>query len=520
MPMDNFELQEAMGKLLPSQQRFIFAPEVYSCLDGGWGSGKSRALCVKSLVLSAAIPGNVGLIGRLNATDLEDSTMQVFWEVCPPSWIHKYNKTKRIVTFRNGSMILFRHIADPNPKKKHITSMNLGFFAVDQAEEIDIEHWNTLTGRLRLPRAPKRFGFLAANPNGKDWIYKMFFQPGVPIILSPFSTAYAKGDRVGIAVKSLENTKANGGFVDDDFFERLRNDMPAEWVARFLDCSFEDFSGKIYKEFSLDSIHIIEAFRIPKEWDTIVPIDVGGDVPWGIPILRVDPYGNIIQTDEFYRPTVTSSTVAHFIKQNSQWQAQNFTPIIDPENKVAMIELQQDHDIHCRPAIKAVRPGIIQTGGYLHINPTHKLPPWYETYQPKDKFEKFKDHGSPKYFVFRACKNTIHELDEYAWDPKRPGHPIKKNDHLADAIRYACMFRPSPSDVREEESPQLAQLRVDDPLSYNEWREFDKRMKARENKRKGNGIWTETGIDETGRVEEQQLLSFIGQGHYDYGDGS
>jgi phage terminase large subunit len=44
-------------------------------------------------------------------------------------------------------------------------------------------------------------------------------------------------------------------------------------------------------------------------------------------------------------------------------------------------------------------------------------------------------------FILENCKNTIKEIESYCWDSKESekgnDKPIKKNDHLVDAIRYA-----------------------------------------------------------------------------------
>src|SRR6266403_1604200 len=101
----NVKLDSLSLRTLPSQYEYIFAPQSYAALDGGWGSGKTHAACIKALILSYYFPGNLGLIGRFNATDLQDSTMVNFFEVCPRSWIKSYNKSRKWLTFQNGSQI-------------------------------------------------------------------------------------------------------------------------------------------------------------------------------------------------------------------------------------------------------------------------------------------------------------------------------------------------------------------------------------------------------------------------------
>lgn len=519
-------LDELIVKFLKSQNEFVFAPYQYSAIDGGWGSGKTQAMCYKALILSHVYPGNLGVIGRFNATDLQDSTMVNFFEVCPRSWIKSYNKSRKWLTFHNGSQIAFRHLNDPNPRRSHIAGMNLGWFGIDQAEECGEEHWHALCGRLRRPEARKKFGFLAANPNGKDWIYEMFFSEPPTHRIGEFAVGYAKGDKLGIAVRSEENKKSNGGFVDDAYYDGLRQNMPPEWVARFLDCSFEDFSGKIYKEFTLDSIHNVEPFEIPAHWGTCVGIDVGGDSPWGIPVGRIDEIGNIVWTHEFYEHTVNSRTVVDWIKNTTpQWNGPDNLYVIDPENKLAMLELGEA-GLYCRPAHKgqnSVRPGIIRCGGYLHVNSTLPLPGWYTDTQSQHRLLKFAKRGSPRMFFFSSLKHMRKEMDTYHWDPDKPNKPKKEHDHLVDAMRYVVMQRPHPSTLKRVDAKREALRRVD-PGTASMWDSYDKRVEARI-KRKQGRTWTSTELfgetergTDAGPERAGEDLPEQGLGIYDWHD--
>jgi hypothetical protein len=488
-----FELEEAVGKLLPSQREFIFSPESFGVIAGGYGSGKSRALCVKALVLSACIPGNAGLIGRYNATDLQDSTMPVFFEVCPPSWIKDYNKTRRAVTFKNNSSILFRHIHDPNPKRRHITSTNLGWFAIDQLEECEIEHYNTLVGRLRLPRAPKRFGFGAANPNGHDWMYNLFFK-NVGNIDSGFYKTVRRGNRLGVAVLSDENRRSNGGFVDDEYFDNMREEFPPEWVARYMDCSFDDFAGKIFSTYSLASVHNIAPFPVPSHWQHIITIDCGGEHPWAVLDQAIDDWGNVVVCQEFFKRNVTIHEIVYWLKEHTKWNDFNTLFVIDWENRQASIELAE-HGIHCRPANKDVRSGIIRAQSYLHVNKSAKLPPWFEETQSPEAFQAFKDRGAPREFIFRTCLNARRQHDAYLWDREK-NKPVKKNDDTCDANRYGLSVRPVPSKLPVYNAGRAA-LKLADPLSAMEWESLEARRAERTRASRGIISPVEALMEET-----------------------
>ena len=74
-------------------------------------------------------------------------------------------------------------------------------------------------------------------------------------------------------------------------------------------------------------------------------------------------------------------------------------------------------------------------------------------------------------FVFDNCKNTIDEFNSYHYDPEKlKEEPVKENDHLMDAIRYAiynhnakstAMLRPTTELVRP--FPGLGQSKAEPP---------------------------------------------------------
>ena len=71
-----------------------------------------------------------------------------------------------------------------------------------------------------------------------------------------------------------------------------------------------------------------------------------------------------------------------------------------------------------------------------------------------------------KIYVHPDCVNTIAELSSYVWDKTKDGEvvnkPVKKNDHLMDAMRYAMedtiFFRPEKKEDFERRYKKLAKL--------------------------------------------------------------
>ena len=165
--------------LNPKQQRFLASQARYVCYSGGMGCGKSLALVLKIIHLMLKYENNYGLVGRLNFSDLRDTTMKDFFDICPPEYIKAHNKQEKKVTFHNGSSVIFRGLKEV--KKTEIRSLNLGFFCLEQAEEIGEELFNELSARLRrkivdYDKNPgKQQGFIICNPS-ISWIFKYFKQ--------------------------------------------------------------------------------------------------------------------------------------------------------------------------------------------------------------------------------------------------------------------------------------------------------------------------------------------------------
>lgn len=472
------------SRLTGSQRAFINFPQRGQCdkqytvyqemTVGGFSSGKSFSGLQKMLYLVAKYPGNEVLFGRLRGSDLEKTMIPEFFKQCPESWIarvHKRGQTGQVVHFRNGSIAYFQHIRDASAMgtKTRRTGHNLGAFLVEQAEEISREEWVALNGRLRNNRAKVRFALGNANPAGNDWIYQDFFPGYVP--LDPangvFYRSYVNGNKLGIHMDSRENMVSNGGFVDDGFFENFVRNSPPEFVRRYIEASFENFSGKVYSEFTLNSVHNIQPLpHIPDSWECVGPIDVGGSCPWSVLCVYVDNHGNLIVTDEFNKATTLVSEVAAWIKRSMPWDSSRTTFVIDPENKVAATDLAQ-HEIFTRVAEKHVLAGTLSVAGYMHLRKGVDAPQWLKDADPEHA-KRIKITGCPRVFVYTTCNTFRAEHDGALWAEGR--NEIKKTATArfdsVDAFRYAVATRPDPAKLAAQD--KFADLRKVSPLSAME----------------------------------------------------
>lgn len=151
-------------RLIPPQAGFIQSAVRYPAYVAAWGCGKSTALIARAMIASETYPDNYGVIFRKEFVDLRDSTIKDF-----ETYTGLKVPSNRTVVLANGSQIIFRHAEEEN----NIKNMNLGWFAIEQAEELMTDGiFSTLRGRLRRKHIPHHWGAIIANTNGHNWIWK------------------------------------------------------------------------------------------------------------------------------------------------------------------------------------------------------------------------------------------------------------------------------------------------------------------------------------------------------------
>ena len=164
-------------ELLPSQKDFWTAEERYVLFSGGIGCGKSMTMLLKVIYDCMSQDDNYFLVGRATYGEIHDVMIKEFFELCHDSWIKTYKKTPHpsvvLHTFNGGtSEIIFRNL--DKMSKGELLGLNLGGFAIDQAEDVPEEIFNTLKGRLRRKKIDHRV-YMTSNPK-LSWLYRAFKQ--------------------------------------------------------------------------------------------------------------------------------------------------------------------------------------------------------------------------------------------------------------------------------------------------------------------------------------------------------
>lgn len=152
----------------------------YLLFGGSMGGGKSWFLCAEAIKNAMRFKGNRIVIVRKELSVLRRTILVTFRSICPPEIIMNYNQSTQTFTFINGSVLTFIE-ADigKDALLNKIKGLEIGWFGIDEANEVAFEVYQILKTRLRwvLPDGtkPRYEGRLTANPEN-CWLIPTFIQ--------------------------------------------------------------------------------------------------------------------------------------------------------------------------------------------------------------------------------------------------------------------------------------------------------------------------------------------------------
>ncbi len=201
------------------------ARERFVCYGGAFGGGKTIWLVNESIQLSLDYPGNVGYICRNELPAFRRSVLIELEKYIVPGILEQHHQTENYFKFKNGSLLFYGGLGDSVSGLQRLSSMSLGFWAIDQAEETSETHFNMLAGRLRLILPNIRYkGLLTCNP-APGWLKQKFIEQKLP-------------DHVFIQSLPRDNP-----FLPSDYESGLRKIYPPEWVRSMLEGDWSALEG-------------------------------------------------------------------------------------------------------------------------------------------------------------------------------------------------------------------------------------------------------------------------------------
>lgn len=394
---------EIPRNLLPKQFEFINSPKTFKLYSGAFGAGKSLSGAHHVILKCLENPKSLWLVCCQTYPMLKDSVIRTLMnelELYQKQFkeknikinlIDSFNRSDNLLTFYNGSQIIFRS-ADDESKFK---SINLEGFWIDEAVDVDEDIFLMLQGRLRGEHSDKKFGILTTNPSSKEnWVYKKFIAPETKLEDSDyfFSSTY------------------DNKFLPQGFIKNMENSFDDDYSKRYLKGEWGSFKGLVYKEFSREK-HIFS--DTPDKIDFyIAGYDDGTRHPCCLLVIGVssDVKPKFYVLNEFYQSDLTTSIIAEEVLRFNKLY--NFNPVFaDPSGLNAILEFRR-RGIEVTQANNNVSEGIKFVKSLFHEN---------------------------RLFISSSCKNLIRELENYKYRVSKGSVqelPVKSEDDCVDSLRY------------------------------------------------------------------------------------
>lgn len=480
-------------------------------IGGGFGNGKTAAVCIKALKLCTDYPGCNGLIARSTYPKLNDTIRREFLKWCPREWIKRApTKDDNTIILKNGSTVNFRYVAqrgkEQEESKSNLLSATYDFIVVDQIEDPEFGHkdFMDLLGRLRgdaeyggsdpsMPATGPRWFMLTSNPT-RNWVFRELVRPlhnyqrGVvdPKLLCEVDQegqpVHGTDGRPKPIIELFEgSTYENVENVGEDYINTMLSAYTGSMRDRFVYGKWGALAGLIYPQFT-ESVNVvqhdemcqyIEQLRISGFVPTVLEsYDHGIAVPSCYLLSFVDDDGNVMIVDGFYLAEQSIRGIAENIK-DVRWRYRLEDDdcgmvYADPaifrrggtgggrQTGSTVADLLREEGILLQRGANDIAAGINKVQQYLSPLPRHEHP-IYGT------------EPSPFLYVSDKLQWWINEITEYYWRRDTSDDvvdkPVDRNDHAMDATKYLLTPR-----------PRIARFggRPDQPPSWMYWHEVER----------------------------------------------
>ena len=228
---------------------------------------------------------------------------------------------------------------------------------------------------------------------------------------------------------------ADNPFLDSDEIGLLTKAMSGESLDSRRYGRFSTSQGLVYPEFD-ESLHIIEPFPLPFEWQSNLSIDPGLNNPLSCHFYGKDYDGNIYVVAEHYEQGKDIDYHADAILKLAErlgWK----------RNASGMLEALIDSAAGQRTlaSSKSVVELFFERG--IAVNPKVNK----ELFAGIATVRRFFAARPARIFIFKSCPNMIREIKSYWWG--KGDCPIKKDDHAMDELRYYLMSHPENKSPKE-----------------------------------------------------------------------
>jgi hypothetical protein len=460
------------GPQLTAIQRHLI-PEIF--FGGAVGGGKSDFLLGD---FAQDVPNYgaawQGVIFRKSYPQLEELIQRAL-QMYPPWFCLEAKAAWRAGTstfhWPNGATLKFRHLEDDDSWTAY-QGHQYTWIGFDE-----LPHWATpkaymeLKTRLRSAHPiPNKRIRATGNPGGigHGWIKKYFGidkHPLGSVVIEPDIEGGQKRMFIRSRVQDNKILLAN----DPGYIARLKDLGSEVLVKQYLEGDWSVVAGAYFGEFSPNK-HIIQPFKIPKDWMRYRSMDWGSAKPFSVGWYAVSdgnptpegvhiPRGALVKYREWYGCKIVSNDYVG-LKLPTEDVGKGLLEMEDDGEVMSMSVIdpnafkEDGGPSHAERLSKCVR---IDGLGHKHTATFHRgdnnrIAGW-DMVRARLKGE----DGVPMLYFFTTCVDTIRTLPGLQHDKGKPEDvDTDGEDHAADELRYACMSRPWVRKGTQVEPPRWA----------------------------------------------------------------
>jgi hypothetical protein len=390
-------------------------------LVSGRRGGKTKGASI-AVAEEATVPNSIVWACAPTNPKLHRYVIPAFQQIIPDSWVHSYSSEFNDLRLKNGSLIHFQTLEDPDQGR----GQGLDCVWIDEASELTEDHWHVLRPSLTERRGS---AIISTSPRSFDWVWKEFYNKAELTIPGYWACRYKTSENPIISEEEIADAKAT---------------MPETMFQQEYEADFVIFEGAVYGG-NLDSQILSDNVKIREvlpEWSghpssiapwrqVVVGIDTGADHPFGAVKLVSTEKGLVVVGEYLERH---KAFVEHANEMKRLAGNPNVKWAINKNERQPMIELAQ-HGIFCNPAENDVVSGTERVKSWLHVKQL--------------------------WFIEPYCPRTVKQLKSYRWAPDktkdgqvRQEKVFKRDDELPDCLRYAVMTWPRLPEAPPDPGPQ------------------------------------------------------------------
>jgi len=268
------------------------------------GGGKSYVCLAIAIMLCKFYPKSKWCVVRESLPTLKKTTLATFFKIAPTNFIRSYNQQDQLITFKNGSQLLFMAEDYAHDKEfDRFKGLEVNGFILEQIEELQealLDVCFIRSGRHRIDPMPKPVIIANLNPTLR-WPRKRIYDKAVNKTLPE--------DWYYLPAKISDNPAL---YKDSNYMKQLTN-LDDLTRARLIDGDWNAFGiDKPYLYAFNQGKHVIQTYTVNPHLPLLLSFDFNCD-PMTCIVGQKQNFRSLVVFDEIQIPNGSTPEILEYI---------------------------------------------------------------------------------------------------------------------------------------------------------------------------------------------------------------